>query len=125
MRSFSLVEVLTVILIVGLIFLIAVGGYFYFLKKNNIDVDSQRILNILRLAKSKSVSSENLSNFGVHFDSALNTFILFSGASYNPLDANNEVYNLASEIYYQSISLNGAGNDVIFNRMFGDTSSFG
>jgi len=49
----------------------------------------------------------------------------FLGVLYNPLDVNNKVYNLTSEVYYQSINLNGALSNVIFNRLFGNTNNFG
>ncbi len=124
-KSFTIIEILTVVGILTILFGISVGVYYLFFKKNIVEIDAERIANILRLAQTKSVASKNLTNFGVHFDSASSTFILFSGSNFNPAAPDNEVYFLDKSVYFDSINLNGPSIDVVFERLFGQTENYG
>lgn len=121
-EGFSLIEILIGVAILFLIAFLAIASFTTFRQQVEIDSSSQNILSILRLARSKTLASESEDNYGVHFQS--DKYVLFKGAAYDSNDSSNREYILTdSEIY--SITLNGGGSDVIFNRIRGTTDEYG
>ncbi len=120
--GFTLIEILVAMAILVLIAFLAIASFTTFRQQVEIDSSSQNILSVLRLARSKTLASESEDNYGVHFQS--DKYVLFKGTVYDSNDAANKEYSLTdSEIY--SISLNGGGSDVIFNRIRGTTEEYG
>ncbi len=124
-QAFTLIEILIVISVIIILSFFSLSSYLPFRNQNELNACSQEILNILRLAQSKTLGSEESSCYGVHFEQE--KYVLFKGVSYDPLDINNEDYNLSlkTEISPSDISLNGGGSEVIFDRITGSTSQYG
>ena len=121
-EGFTLIEILIAVAILMLLAFLAIASFTTFRQQVEIDSSSQNILSTLRLARSKTLASESEDNYGVHFQA--DKYVLFKGTSYNPDDSSNNEYTLTdSEIF--SISLNGEGSDVIFNRVRGTTDEDG
>ena len=72
-------------------------------------------------ARSKTLSSEGLSQWGVHLSG--DAIALFKGVTYNPADAATRVRGLPSTVL---LTWNvGGGSDVVFDRLTGATSQPG
>lgn len=117
------------ILTLGL-FSLVVGGTTVilsdFLNRSQLQNTSQSIVDHLRRAQGFAMIRYQNSNWGVHFDAAAAQFTLFKGAVFATRDpAFDESENLPDSLTLQSITLNGGGNDVIFNQVLGSTSQNG
>lgn len=121
-RGFTLIEILVSISILLIIMAVTIFSLTTLSKKVEIDSTSQNILSTLRLAQSKTLASENETKYGVHFETA--KYVLFSGPTYSSSATDNKVYNL-TDSQISTISLNGGGSEVIFDRIRGTTSNYG
>lgn len=123
MKGFTLVELLVVALIIGLLAL----GVFTVLPrlKKNSDLNSaaQAAASLLIEARSRTLSSEGASQFGVHF--APSTITLFTGAVFNPSDASNRAVVLPISVEISCISLGAGASSTVFARLTGETTQYG
>jgi len=124
-RGFTLLELTIVVSIVTVILAVSTGIYFSLRQGNVLDVEAQRIASALRLAHNRTLASKGLDSHGVHFDGTDNAFVLFQGATFNPADPDNEQNELGDTAEFLNIQLEGAGVDVVYDRLSGTTSSFG
>ncbi len=102
--------------------LAAVGSvsFFSFYAQNNLNLTVNEIIFLLRNAQNRSITQENGSNWGVHFEnpSGQNDFYaLFQGAAYS---SGNTVLraNLRPAVQFNNPS-SGASKDIIFNPISG------
>jgi len=98
-------------------------SYRYFEKKTELGTVAQKIVTILKIAQTKTLASENASQYGIHFEN--NQYILFSGDAYQIDAPDNTTYSLPSRLEINDISLAGEGSDVIFQRINGQTDQDG
>jgi len=118
-RGFTFIEVIIVIAVLGIIVGLGIPFYQSFQVSSQLDNTTQQLIQTLRRAQLKATASENFSDFGVHFE--LQSFTLFQGSTYSPIDSLNEVYDLTSVLSISS----GPGPDVVFARVDGTTSNTG
>jgi len=121
--GFTVVEFILVVTLIGILALIAAPYGSRFIGQNELDQRTVEAVDTLRRAQSSSMNGRGGDSWGVHFST--DSFALFKGESYNPSDPDNETVELPSRISVSTISLNGGGNDVIFARIFGDTTNYG
>lgn len=125
-KSFTLIEILVIIGIMLILMALAIPAYRTFRSQTDLNNSAEEIINILRLAQSKTLASEGASQYGVYFDQATSPdrYTLFKGESYELRDiALDRVYDLSKDIEIE-INLIG-GSEVVFNRIIGDTSQSG
>lgn len=115
MRGFSLVEIIAVVGILSLLIGLSVAGYRTFEKNVTLETVSQQIVIVLDDARSRTVGSEGDSQYGVRFQN--NTYTLLASP--------NEVHTLPEDVEFGSITLEGVGSDVMFNRISGTTDQPG
>lgn len=122
-RGFSTIEL---IIVIGIILIVS-GAAIIFLRSLVVQTDlsgnARSIVSTINLAKSKTVSSEGASQWGVHFEA--DKFALFKGATYNAGDPNTKIYNLPTALEISTISLNGGGSNALFARITGQTTNYG
>lgn len=114
-RGFTLIEILTVLVITIIIASLFVGAYLSFKRQTDLVTSTQNVLSVLNLAQSKTLASEGSSSYGVHLETTQYTF--FKGASYPGSD--NQVFVLPSRVTINSIFLTPSGSDVVFARLTG------
>jgi type II secretory pathway pseudopilin PulG len=103
MNAFTLVEILVVIFLISILgfFLFSVGLNFY--KSQQLESQTQTILQTLRRAQLKAMSVELDSSFGVYFTDQ--NYILFKGNSYAERDPQyDEVFDLPEIIDVSGLS---------------------
>lgn len=131
-QGLSLIELLAVISILLIILGITVQSLRYFQGEGALSDSSEKIINILRMAQSKTLASEGASQYGVYFDKTTDPhqytlFKLFDSVSYNdPLrnTSSDEVYQISKSVEIYEINL-GGGQEVVFSRLTGETANSG
>lgn len=126
-QGFTLIEVFLVIGILGLLFTLSIPYYESIISDKDLSGTSLTLLKTIRQAQTLSMNGSNGEIFSVHIDtvSIPHRYILFEGDVYNPADPDNEVTELPNRITISNVSLNGGGNDVIFEEFTGNTSQYG
>lgn len=122
-KGITFIELLIVIAII--IILIAVVSP-QFSKVKNLQIlkgTGEDVVSLLRKARSETLASLNSTEYGVHFSS--NQVVLFSGTTYNPNSASNQIDSISSPATISAISLTGGAVDVYFNRLSGTASKTG
>src|SRR3990172_786176 len=123
-RGVTALELLIVVAIMAILAAIVISPFAQFRNSKVLDTAGENALSILARARGNTLSSKNSYQYGVHFESA--QMILFRGAIYNSLDANNEAVALdgALEIYPTPPSLTGktSQDGTVVIRVKSDTS---
>lgn len=122
-KGFTLIEVLIVISIMAIISMILVSSFSLFNKSQALDKDADLIVESLEEARSKTLASHNASQYGVYFAST--TITIFTGTTYSSSSSTNRDFPLTLTDRVLSISLFGGGNNVVFNRLTGETGQYG
>lgn len=120
-KGFTLFEVVIVIFILAALALVSIPAYDIFLKTTDVDSGMQEFYAALRLAQSKTLSSENDAQYGVYMDAGVspNKYVLFKGSSYAARDsAFDRLTWLPKTVEFSGISLGGA-NEVVFEKLTG------
>ena len=122
-KSFTLVEVLTIVGILIVLTAISIPAFRFFQRESDLNNSVEETLNILRLAQNKTIASEGASQYGVHFETE--KFVLFKGVNYDPSATDNEIHNLPKSVEIYKVELVGGGSEVVFDRVTGTTNQFG
>ena len=94
-KGVTFVELMVVIGVLVIIFAASVPGFAFFQKGSSLDNDAEKIVNVLRLAQSKSLSSEGSGQYGVYFQPP-DQYVLFKGVDYASRDASyDKLYNIS------------------------------
>lgn len=126
--GFTLVEFLVVFAILAILVAISATAFLYFSSKSDLQNNAQELIEILKSAQNKALSSEGASRYGVYFNNTtpVNQYILFKGASYSQRDVLfDEIHQLPSTIEIYEINLIGGGKETVFNRISGNDDLFG
>ncbi len=121
-KGFSLIEFLVVMGILAVLIGLSLVFAHSFQKERILENSAQEIIEVLRVAQSKTLASEGASSFGVNFES--DKFTLFKGAVFDLASPDNEVFELPSALTISEINLGGS-SFVVFERLSGFASSSG
>jgi len=127
-QGFTIIEFLIVLSVLIIIITISAGAFSFLIKKSDLDSSTNNIINILLLARNKTIASEQAKQYGVYFDisSSPHRYILFQGPSYASRAVSfDEIYNLSAAIEFSNLVFSGSGNEVVFNRLDGRTDNSG
>jgi len=126
--GFTLIEVLVVLGILIVVFLLSINVLSSLYKKTELDAAKDNILTSLKMAKNRTLASEQSTKYGIYFDtiSDPDRYIFFQGLNYASRNiAFDEIYDLPKTVEISSIILEGSNNEIIFNRLDGNTSNYG
>ena len=126
-RGFTLIEILIVVGIIILFLGLSILQLRSFQQVSYLQGTGKEVVAALRLAKSRTLASEEALQYGVYFDaiSIPSQYILFQGSSYVARDTvKDEIAVLQKTIEISAIFLDG-GNEVVFERITGSPSATG
>lgn len=127
-KGFTLIETLTILGVLIIITATAVPAYRRFQKETDLTNGVEEIINVLKVAQSKTLASEKDSQWGVYFStiSTPHKYTLFKGADYASRDVSSDrIYNIPSLVEIYNIDLIGAGQEIVFDRLTGLTEQYG
>jgi len=119
----TLIEIIIVMVILSIIAVFVLGSLSTYKQTRELKTEAEVVVAYLEDAKSKTLASLDLSQYGVHFET--DSVTLFKGSSYSSSDPDNLVHELSSSVEASSISLAGSAVDVVFTRLTGDVTSYG
>lgn len=122
-EGFTLIELLVVISMIGILSVFVLIGYRAVMGGFDMKTSTFEAVDVLNLARQKTISSVGSSSYGVHFEAG--QYVLFKGAVYNVADPDNIFYPLPSTVEIADITLAGAAADVVFDRITGQTAQSG
>jgi prepilin-type N-terminal cleavage/methylation domain-containing protein len=123
MKGFTILEIIISLTIFLILAIIVVSSFSSFRNNQELTNAVQETINLLNLARSKTLSSEGSSQYGVHFESS--RIVLFKGVSFSESNPDNNVAVFSSLIEISAINLNGEGNNLVFQRLTGKTDNYG
>ena len=121
--GFTLIEIIVVIAIVGILAAIISSPFGKFRNAQALQNTTNAIVSVINSARTKTLASVNNTSYGVHIDS--DRVILFTGISYNSEDATNQIVIFEPQVTLETLSLNGGGAEILFDRLKGTTSQYG
>lgn len=122
-NGFTLVEILIGIAILMLLAVIGWNTLSRFRQTADLNRAAEAGISLLNDARSRTLSSVDASQYGVHFQT--DRIVLFKGGSYSAGSPDNVEFLLPRTVEVSSISLIGGGSDAIFTRLTGMTSQSG
>lgn len=122
-KGSTLVETLVVVGIVMVIAGIVSLSFSSFRYGQALPNDVDDVTALLNEARSRTISGDAGAQYGVHFQS--DRAVLFVGNTYVAGAVGNKTIIVNPMIIITSISLNGGGVDVVFNKLTGETSQYG
>ena len=123
MKGFTILEIIISLSIFLILAVIVVSSFSSFRNNQELTNAVQKTINLLNLARSKTLSSEGSSQYGVHFESS--RIVLFKGASFSESSPDNNAEAFSSLIEISAINLNGGDNNLVFQRLTGKTGNYG
>ncbi len=121
--GFTFLEVIISLAIMAVLATVILSTLINFRKSQAIEKDAELVVQLINQAHNQTLSSKNSSVYGVHFETTQIT--LFTGASYNVSDPNNQSFILNGTDTIVTITLASGGTDVVFKRLSGETSQNG
>jgi len=124
-RGMNILELTVVISIIILIAAITLPNLSSFKKQQALKNTTADIVSLINEARNSTISSKNSTNYGIHFEE--DKAILFSGSSFanNVSDKQIDFDNAVMVSEDSGINLHGGGNDLIFERITGNTANYG
>ena len=127
MKGFTLIEALVVVAVIVMVIALVIISYRPFEKDLDLNGSTEEIINTSRLAQNKTLASEGASQYGLYFDltTTPHQYLLFKGENYASRDiALDQIHKLSESVEFYNLNL-GGGEEVVFNRIIGDTSQSG
>jgi len=123
MRGYALVELMAAVSIMAALVAVIAISYRTFTERVDLQTTSQQIIGTLDGARERTLGSKSDSSYGVHFES--DRYVEFTGTTYNASTSSNIVHELSGKFELTNITLAGAGADVVFDRITGNTANSG
>ena len=122
-KGLTLVEVIIVVFMVVILATLSFQVFDIFNKRQAFEKNAQQIASQIKEARSATLASRDDSAYGIHI-TATRT-VMFKGVTYTESATSNRDLVLNGRVQIGTISLNGGGSDILFDRLTGDTSQYG
>lgn len=118
-NGFTITELLIVLSLFMVLSSLTSLSLINILQKNSINLTLNNLESDLKLQQSKSMSALNNLNHGIYFDD--NSYVLFSGSTYNENDSNNLRVTNNSLVSY---TINNETSYILFQKYTGEIINF-
>jgi len=105
-RGFTLLELIIAISIMSVITVITIISFASLRSRTDLNGNAQNIISVLNIARSNTISSQQASQWGTHFETS--SYALFRGT-----------------LEISNITLDGGGVNTLFDRITGQTQNYG
>ncbi|MDP3725925.1 MAG: prepilin-type N-terminal cleavage/methylation domain-containing protein [bacterium] len=122
-RGFTLIEIIIATSILLFVSILGMAAFSSFKGSADISSAADTTLTYLIQARSKTLSAENGTHYGVHVESG--KIVLYQGAVYVAGGPGNEEITIPKTVDFYSVSLNGGGNNILFKKLSGETDNYG
>lgn len=125
--GFTLLETIISISIITILASLIIFNFLLFKKRTNVENAMQEFVNVVKLAQSRTLSSESYSKYGVYLDTSVSPqqYTLFKGDSYAARDTGaDQLFWLDDTLEFYAINL-GGGNEVVFDKLTGNALQSG
>jgi len=121
--GFTLIEVLVVIAIMFALIGFSATSLAAFQRHSILTGEVENVVTILEEARKNTLSSLDDTQYGVHFEN--DKVVLYKGATYTPAAPENVTSTVNTRNEITNISLNGGVDDILFDRITGETVQSG
>jgi len=124
-KGISLIEIIIIIAIISIITAITIPNLSSFRNQREMINTKEDIIALLNEARNSTISSKNSTNYGVHIQT--DRAILFPGDVFVD-DINNKQIDFDLSVNVPStggLNLSGGGDDIVFERLTGNTENHG
>ncbi len=122
-KGFTFIEIIVAVAILMIITIVAITSLNTFRENQSLNNAVNETVSLINQARSTTLSSQDFSQHGIHFESA--RAVLFKGVAFSEPNVDNVVFATPSSVEISSIFLNGGGVDMIFQKLTGKTDQFG
>jgi prepilin-type N-terminal cleavage/methylation domain-containing protein len=122
-KGITLLETMIVLSIIGFLVLIILPSFKTMRDNQILKSTASDVFSALDKAKSKTLSSIDSSEYGVHFEST--KIVIFKGTAFSSVDPNNEDILITSPATISAVNLTGGAVDLYFNRLSGAPNKTG
>ena len=122
-KGITLLETLFAIGIILLLFIFGIKPFEAVRDRQALNRVVEDVEKMLQLARTNSQASTDASNYGVHFETDSATF--YVGSFYSESEPDNKTIVFGDGVRITELFLVGGRNDVVFNRITGDTVTSG
>ena len=119
----TIIEIIIGISIIVVLATLSFQVFNVFIKRQALDKNAQQIASQIKEARSATLASRDDSAYGVHI-TATRT-VMFKGVTFAETDPYNREFGLNGRVQITTISLNGGGVDILFDRLKGTTNQYG
>ena len=119
----TIIEIMIAVSVVVVLAALSFQVFNVFIKRQALDKDTQKIVSMLKEARSATLASRANSVYGVHF--VATRTVMFKGTVFIESDSNNRELSLNPRVQITATNLNGGGSDIIFDRLTGATDQYG
>ena len=119
----TIIEIMISVSVVVVLAAVSFQVFNVFIKRQALDKDTQKIVSMLKEARSATLASRANSVYGVHF--VATRTVMFKGTVFIESDSNNRELSLNPRVQITVTNLNGGGSDIIFDRLTGATDQYG
>lgn len=121
--AFSTLEILLTVFIFACVFAFSLLYTQLGVLRTDLKTQATILETHLREAQNNASSGKEDGAFGIHFEAG--SYVLFKGSSYDPLASTNFEVLLPTVLTIESVSLQGGGDEVIFDSPLGTTDEYG
>lgn len=121
--GFTLIEIVVVIAVIGTLIAVVSLPLMKFRQQQALQNSTNALISVLNDARAKTLAAVNNTAYGVLVEPTQAT--LFVGTTYDAGASTNEVVLFSTPVTATTISLNGGGTAVIFERLTGSTGQYG
>ncbi|MEK7148858.1 MAG: prepilin-type N-terminal cleavage/methylation domain-containing protein [Patescibacteria group bacterium] len=122
-KGVTMTELVIVVAVVLILTAIAFQGVSSFRDSSILAKAADDAGNIIKDARSRTLSSVRASSYGVRF--ATSSITLFQGSAYVANDPSNEILNLPGLVQVSSINLTASSSSIVFARLTGQPAATG
>lgn len=124
LKAFTLIEIIIVVAILAISITLVTAWTLRTLSTAGLQATYEALSGTMRKSQSAALSSISGSDHGIRFSTT--TYTTFVGSTYDGSDPDTrETFTLSPRIEFTGISLNGATNDLVFQKGSGETAQYG